>query len=146
MAIKINVYQDKRKTSNNLWYGKALHPNTIDTQGLAKRIQQNVSVKESDVMAVLIELSEVMAYELAAGSKVQLDRFGYFSYGVKSSGALTAKEWTVADNLKGFKINFQLFNRRDAERKVTSKSLSGLELKAVKYSVDGKIVGINGEE
>ena len=140
MAIKINVYQDKRRNSNHLFYGRALHPTTVDTAGLAQRIQANVSVKESDVYAVLIELAEVMAYELSVGNKVQLDRFGYFAYGAKTSGAITAKDWTVPENLKGFRINFQLFNRRNSTGKVTSKSLGGLELKGEKYAIEGQII------
>ena len=32
MGIKINVIQDKRKTSNNLWYGKALMMQTLDSR------------------------------------------------------------------------------------------------------------------
>ena len=65
MAVIVDVYQDKRKQSNNLWYGRAWHPGVLDTRALAKRIEQNVSVKESDVYAVLIELANVMTYELA---------------------------------------------------------------------------------
>lgn len=140
MAILVNVLQDKRKNSNKLWYGRAVHPYTIDTAALAKRIQANVSVKESDVMAVLIELAEVMSYELANGNKVQLDRFGYFYYGVKSSGALEAKDWNAAENLKGFRINFVLFNKRNGEGEVTSKSLNGNSLKAVKYMENNVLV------
>ena len=85
MAIFINVYQDKRKNSNKLFYGRAMHPQTIDTRALAKRIEKNVSVKESDVYAVLIELAEVMTYELANSNKVQLDRFGYFYPSITST-------------------------------------------------------------
>lgn len=140
MAILVNVYQDKRKSGNNLWYGRALHPATIDTKALSERIEQNVSVKAADVYAVLIELANVMSYELSNGNKVQLDNFGYFAYGVRSRGALTSKEWNVIDHVKGFGINFQLFNTRNSEGKVTSKSLNGNALRAEVYARDGKLV------
>ena len=78
MAVIVDVYQDKRKTSNNLWYGRAWHPGVLDTRALAKRIEQNVSVKESDVYAVLIELANVMTYEIQNGNKCKLDRFDNF--------------------------------------------------------------------
>ena len=133
MAILVNVLQDKRKNSSHLWYGRAIQPRTIDTQALAERIQANVSVKESDVYAVLIELAEVMKFELANGNKVQLDRFGYFYYGVKSKGSLTAEEWDVSECIKGFRINFVLFNTRSSDGKVTGKSLGGNGLKAETY-------------
>ena len=63
MAILINVLQDKRRNSNHLWYGRAVQPHTIDTAALAHRIQANVSVKEADVMSVLIELADVLVEE-----------------------------------------------------------------------------------
>ena len=135
-----------RKSGNNLWYGRALHPVTIDTWKLAERIEQNVSVKKSDVYAVLIELANVMSFELSNGNKVQLDNFGYFSYGVRTSGSLTSKEWNVAENVRGFKIRFQLFNTRNSEGKVTSKSLNGYDLKAEVYARDGKLVSTIKED
>ena len=85
MAVIVDVYQDKRKTGNNLWYGRAWHPGILDTRALSKRIEQNVSVKESDVYAVLIELANVMTYEIQNGNKCKLDRFGYFGVSLRSS-------------------------------------------------------------
>lgn len=144
MAIFINVYQDKRKNSNKLFYGRAMHPQTIDTRALAKRIEKNVSVKESDVYAVLIELADVMNEELSNSNKVQLDRFGYFSVGVSTSGALQAKDWSVAENLKGSKINFQTI-RTMSNGKVTSKTF-GYDMKFVKYAEEGVIVAPKKQE
>ena len=106
MPVIVDVYQDKRKTGNNLWYGRAWHPGVLDTRALAKRIEKNVSVKESDVYAVLIELAEVMTYELQNSNKIHLDRFGYFSVGLRSSGALTEKDWAISDNIKNAKCIF----------------------------------------
>ena len=106
MAVIVDVYQDKRKTGNNLWYGRAWHPGVLDTRALAKRIEQNVSVKESDVYAVLIELANVMTYEIQNGNKCKLDRFGYFGVSLRTSGALTQKDWSIADNIKNAKCIF----------------------------------------
>ena len=106
MPVIVDVYQDKRKTGNNLWYGRAWHPGVLDTRALAKRIEKNVSVKESDVYAVLIELAEVMTYEVQNSNKIHLDRFGYFSVGLRSSGALTEKDWAISDNIKNAKCIF----------------------------------------
>ena len=106
MSVLINIYQDKRKTSNNLWYGRAWHPQILDTRALAKRIQANVSVKESDVYAVLIELAQVMTYELQNGNKCHLDRFGYFGVSLRSTGAATEKDFSIKDNIKNAKCIF----------------------------------------
>ena len=127
MAIQVSVYQDKRKNSNHLFYGRAYHLNIIDLMALAERIQANCTVKKSDVVAVLTELVEVMNYELANSNKILLDGFGYFSIGCKTSGALTQKEWTIQDNLKGFRVNFLPTSKR-TNGKVTSKTfISGLK-------------------
>ena len=106
MSVLINIYQDKRKTSHNLWYGRAWHPQILDTRALAKRIQANVSVKESDVYAVLIELAQVMTYELQNGNKCHLDRFGYFGVSLRSTGAATEKDFSIKDNIKNAKCIF----------------------------------------
>ena len=106
MAIIVDVYQDMRKTSNNLWYGRAWHPGVLDTRALAQRIEKNVSVKESDVYAVLIELAQVMTYELQNGNKCHLDRFGYFGVSLRSTGAATEKDFSIKENIKNAKCIF----------------------------------------
>ena len=127
MAIQVKVYQDKRKNSNHLFYGRAHHLNIINRDQLAERIQANCTVKKSDVVAVLTELVEVMNYELANSNKILLDGFGYFSIGCKTSGALTKEEWTIQDNLKAFRVNFLPTSKR-TNGKVTSKTfISGLK-------------------
>lgn len=134
MAIQVNVYQDKRKNGNKLFYGRAYHVNTINREQLAERIQANCTVKRSDVQAVLTELVEVMNYELANSNKVLLDGFGYFSIGCKTSGALTKEEWNVNDNLKGFRVNFLPASKRQ-NGKVSSKTfISGLKATVIELA------------
>ena len=113
MAVIVDVYQDKRKTSNNLWYGRAWHPGILDTRELSKRIEQNVSVKESDVYAVLIELANVMTYEIANGNKCHLDRFGYFGVSLRTTGAGTEADFSIRENIKNAKVIFTPEYTRD---------------------------------
>jgi hypothetical protein len=63
-------------------------------------------VKESDVYAVLIELAQVMTYELQNGNKCHLDRFGYFGVSLRSTGAATEKDFSIKDNIKNAKCIF----------------------------------------
>ena len=130
MAILIDVRQDKRKNSNHLYYGHAWNPTILTTRDLAKRIQANVSVKESDVYAVLIELAEVMTYELANSNKVQLDRFGYFYPSITSTGSLQKDDWNVAENVKDCRIKFTTFYTRSAANAAEGKA-SGLSSRAL---------------
>ena len=106
MPVIVDLYQDNRKNGTNLWYGRSWHPGILDTRALAQRIERNVSVKESDVYAVLIELAAVMSYELQNSNKIHLDRFGYFSIALRSSGAMSKDKWSVDENIKNAKCIF----------------------------------------
>lgn len=130
MSVFIAVRQDKRKNSNKLWYGRAYCPNIIDTHQLAKRIEANVSVKESDVYAVLIELADVMAYEISNSSKIHLERLGYFYPSVCTSGALQKADWNVAENIKSGRVRFTPEYTRSVENASSGKA-SGLSSRAI---------------
>ena len=105
-AIQYVTYQDNRKNGTNLWYGRAVYPSTIDLDAIAERIQQNCSMKKSDVMAVLTELIETMRYELQNSNKVKLDGFGTFYIGLRSKGAIDEKDFNANEYVKGFRVKF----------------------------------------
>ncbi|MBR4275922.1 MAG: HU family DNA-binding protein [Prevotella sp.] len=145
MAVFIAVRQDKRKQSNNLWYGRTYNPNIIDTHGLAQRIQANVSVKKSDVYAVLTSLVKVMNRNLANSIKIKIDNFGYFYVSATTSGALAKDEWNVRENLKSVRVRFQPTQTRDgATGAVTGKSI-GFGYKAVVIDPEAKAKQEEGE-
>ena len=89
--------------------------------------------------AVLIELANVMNYELSQSNKISLDRFGYFSIGARTTGALDSDSWSVSEHVKGYHINFTPFNKRDNTGKVISKSFAW-GLTGEKYAVEGQII------
>ena len=83
MAIKYRLYQDNRAESKNRgkWYARAIYPKTPkSTKDLAQMIQDNVSVKRADVIAVLDELV---------------------------NPADTAKDFSAAKHVVGSRVNFQ---------------------------------------
>ena len=137
MAIQCVKYQDHREGRGNKWYARAVYPNTVNRKALAEKIEQNCSVKVSDVLAVLTELVVVMTEELGNGNKVLLDDFGYFYVGVATAPALTRdaftfgrakydaaeKSWsTEAGNIKGFHCNFLPTGTRDANSGMISRT------------------------
>ncbi len=130
MSVFIAVRQDKRKNSNKLWYGRSFCPNIIDTHQLAKRIEANVSVKESDVYAVLIEMASVMAFEIANSNKIYIERLGYFYPSIRSTGAVTKEDWAIADNIKSGRVRFTPEYTRSAENASAGKA-SGLSSRAI---------------
>ena len=89
-----------------------------------------MSVKESDVYAVLIELANVLTYEMQNGSKCSLDRFGYFYPQLRSSGALTEADFNIKDNVKDCVIKFTPFFTRDKKNAAEGKT-SGLSSRAL---------------
>ncbi len=88
MAIKYKLYQDNRAESKNRgkWYARAIYPKTPkNTKDLAQMIQDNVSVKRADVIAVLDELVNVMKLWLQESYRVSLDGLGSFKIGLKTA-------------------------------------------------------------
>ena len=127
--IKINVYQDKRRESNNLFYGRTVKLTTVDLEALAERIEANTTAKKADVKAVLTELVEVMNLELANSNQIHLDGFGYFYPSVRTRGAMTKAEWTITDCLKDGKVKFKeettrMRNPTTGKSQLASRSLS----------------------
>ena len=126
-AIQYVTYQDNRKNGTNLWYGRAVYPSTIDLNAIAERIQQNCSMKKSDVMAVLTELIETMRYELQNSNKVKLDGFGTFYIGLRSKGAIDEKDFNANEYVKGFRVKF-LAEGKKQNGKITRTFTEGIRV------------------
>ena len=69
------------------YYATAVYDNHfIGTEELADFIQQQASVKKSDIKAVLQELGEAMKHFFEMGQKIKLDGIGIFKVGFSSIG------------------------------------------------------------
>nr|AGU10133.1 hypothetical protein [uncultured organism] len=78
------------------FYAAAKSTGETTTRALAKRISDTSTVSTIDVMAVLEGLFQVLPGELTEGRIVRLGDFGSFFITLKSEGADTEKEFTVA--------------------------------------------------
>lgn len=109
MAVYYKLRQDNRKnsTKRGQWYARAVTVGTYDTDAIAKEVQSNCSMKRSDVLAVLAEMRDVMTRALQEGYRVRLDGIGTFKIGLRTRPALTAKEFSAANNVSGMRVNFQ---------------------------------------
>jgi predicted histone-like DNA-binding protein len=76
------------------------------TRDLSKRISDMSTVSPVDVMAVLEALFQVLPGELTQGRIVRLGDFGSFFVTLKSEGADTEKEFTVA-LIEGVTVKFR---------------------------------------
>ena len=79
------------------YYATAVYDNHfIGTEELADFIQQQASVKKSDIKAVLDELGAAMKHYFELGQKVKLDGIGIFKVGFSSIGVARIEDCTSA--------------------------------------------------
>lgn len=145
MAVLFKLHKIVRKfndgredAANNRWYAKAFHLGTVETDELAEEIQENCSVKKSDVKAVIEELIGVMTKRLQQSYAVKLNGLGTFKLAIVSSnGADTVEEFSVQGNIKGAKVNFTPATTIDATRKRTQALVKGVRFAETKvYKVE----------
>lgn len=79
------------------YFAKAVYDKKfIETDQLAEYIQQQASVKKSDVKAVLDELGGAMKHYFELGQKIHLDGIGNFKVGFSSIGVTKEEDCTAA--------------------------------------------------
>lgn len=151
MAI-YKLYQDKRQTISgqpnphyNKWYGKAVHlPRVVDTLELARRVQKNVSVKISDVYAVLREASDVINVALLNSERVKLDGIGSFKAAISTTPADTADEFKASSNIKQSRIIFA--PELDPERTVAKSRKDKTLLRGIRWDKASAILAADSGE
>lgn len=102
-------YQNNNRMSKayGKWYLKPMITAPLSTSDLAQIIQSNASVKESDVVAVLKEMKEVMQTYLGLGFQIHLEGIGTFQTRATSTGALTPEECTPAKCIRRTSVLFK---------------------------------------
>ena len=95
------IKSQNRNSHNAKSYGKyyatAVYDNHfIGTEELADFIQQQASVKKSDIKAVLDELGAAMKHYFELGQKVKLDGIGIMKVGFSSIGVARVEDCTSA--------------------------------------------------
>lgn len=126
---KLYKANSKNASINGKYYARVALTGVTNLSALADRIQRNCTAKRSDVLAVLTELVEVMQDELQSGRRVKLDSFGSFKIGLRSTGAESAKKFTVTDNVKSLHVVFQPETHYDRANKTRTKTfLTGAKL------------------
>lgn len=67
----------------NKWYGRAVSMGRVKTADLAEEISHSTTVTRADIMAVLIELTQVMKKHLQNSMTVELDGLGDFVWALR---------------------------------------------------------------
>ncbi len=130
MPVLYKLNKDNRKNSRTagLYFARAIHVGVIDTEGLAKIMQANCTIKASDIKAVLTELVETMSTQLQNSMRVKLDGLGSFKIGIRGIGSKTIDEYSVSKNVRGLRINFQPETKKDATGSRQKAMLSGAKV------------------
>lgn len=130
MALNYKIYQSNRKgDTQGKFYARALHTGTVTIDDLATIMQNNCTLKRSDIRAVLIELIEVMTTQLQNSNRVKLEGLGTFKLGISTTGAATAKEFTAVKNIKGTHVLFQPEVKIDTNKTRTRALVTGVMLR-----------------
>ncbi len=84
MTVFYRLRQDNQERSKykGQWFAHAVNLGTVETDELARIIERNCSMKRSDVLAVLAELSDTIAHLLADSHRVRLAGIGSLMVGL----------------------------------------------------------------
>jgi predicted histone-like DNA-binding protein len=96
---------------DGLWFPKALHPITVTTEELLKEIPKSCSLKRSDLLAALTELSEFLLRHLRQGEVVDLDGIGRFKLEVKGQGVISPDDFDERTDVSGYVCHFTPYSR-----------------------------------
>jgi len=134
MAIKIKLYQHKRKDLQGKWYGRAVKAGEVTTKDLARIISHNNSVTESDVHAVIIALVKEMKNYLREGQTVVLDDFGRFHLTVQSDMVEKKEDFDLRKHIRRVLCKFTPSGHRNPfNRKLERPFCDDVDIERWKY-------------
>ena len=106
--IKYNVIPRKNPINKEVKYYAHMAPvNPVSLSEVAEAISNQSTVTLHDCKAVLSALQEQIALNLRNGNSVRLGDLGSFHPVMKSSGALSADEFSTS-HIKGLKVCFNM--------------------------------------
>ena len=108
LRIQYYKYQNLNEKSDQFgkWYGRTHMLGTVGINELAQQIQNRCTVRESDILAVLSELSDAIAGFLATGYQVRIPGLGIFHITITTKPA-ESKEKFTDDNIEKLNIKFR---------------------------------------
>ena len=109
MPVLYKIYKNQNSTSKNYGqsYGRVVTTNTMSYGDLCRHMSEHNSVYGKDVcLGVADKLQSCILEQLLEGKKVQFDELGTFYLAVKSTGANSEDDFSVATNIKGLYLRF----------------------------------------
>jgi predicted histone-like DNA-binding protein len=109
--FKMIKLKNSSREYDGLYFPKALHPITVTTKDLLKEIPRNCSLKRSDLLAALTELSEFLLHHLRQGEIIDLDNIGRFKLEVKGQGRVSPDDFDERTDISGYVCHFTPYSR-----------------------------------
>ena len=109
MPVLYKIYKNQNSTSKNYGqsYGRVVTTNTMSYGDLCRHMSEHNSVYGKDVcLGVADKLQSCILEQLLEGKKVQFGELGTFYLAVKSTGANSEEDFSVATNIKGLYLRF----------------------------------------
>jgi predicted histone-like DNA-binding protein len=108
MAIlyKMNKINAPNTSASGKYFALAQQTGTWNTRDVARMIQANCSLKESDVLGVISELVDVMRRLLQDSQRVQLDGFGTFKITIACDPVERPEDFDPKKNVRKLRVIF----------------------------------------
>ena len=104
--FRMTRLKNSSREYHGLYFPKALHQITVTTEDLLKEIPKGCSLKKSDLLAALTELSEFLLHHLRQGEVVDLDGIGRFKLEVKGQAVITPADFDELTDISGYVCHF----------------------------------------
>lgn len=113
MSLLYEFYRNPQSDENEkgTYHPRVITTGRVDTEQLARDIQQSCSLTRSDVKGMLAALADKMAQYLSEGKRVYLEDIGYFKVNLQCN-----QEVTEVDDKGVGKVSFKSISFRADER------------------------------
>lgn len=98
------------------YVARAVHTQVIDTEEIASQIQENCTLKRSDVLAVLSELEDVLVRSLQRGDIVRLNHLGRLKLEIEGRPVADPSEFVAEKHIRGVRLHLIPESRKGRQR------------------------------
>ena len=106
--IRYKVYQNKVEGSSAFgrWYARAVYDETVGLEKLAEHMaNHNTPYSQGCIFGVLRDMVNCIKELVLDGKAVKLDNLAIFSASISTSGAASAKEFSITNCLRNVHLN-----------------------------------------
>lgn len=142
--IRYKVYQSKNKVSSSygLWYARAVYDETVGLEKLAEHMaNHNTPYSQGCIFGVLRDMVNCIKELVLDGKAVKLDNLAIFSASISTSGAASAKEFSITNYLRNVHLNA----RATGKLRTATLTSEATKKEVAEYTVN-KIVKSDGDD